>query len=202
LNQNEVVDSLVAMTKNEIANIHTAAPGTILSYDSDTGLASVQPSLQFKVPDGRVLDMPVIVGVPVQWPSGMGGDASVTLPLQSGDSVLLVFAERSLDDWLKGGESEDPRKFDLTDAFAIPCIWPGKATTGGASYPEDVCLAYGSNCIRISSGGVVNIVAASGVTITGDLTVSGDVTAGGISLKSHVHSGVESGSSNTGNPVG
>jgi hypothetical protein len=202
LNQNEVVDAFQGMVRNEIASIHTAAPGTIVSYDSATGLASVQPSLQFKVPDGRVLDMPVIIGVPVQWPSGMGGKASVTFPLQSGDSVLLVFAERALDDWLKGGESDDPRKFDLTDAFAIPCVWPGEATVGGAAYPDDVCLAYGDNSLRITSGGAINIAAAGGVSITGDVVVSGDLTAGGISLKSHVHSGVESGSSSTGSPVG
>ena len=39
------------------------------------------------------------------------------------------------------------------------------------------------------------------VRITGDLIVSGDVTANGTSLHTHTHSGVQSGSSQTGAPV-
>ena len=62
--------------------------------------------------------------------------------------------------------------------------------------------------INIITTSQVNIAAAAGVNITGNLTVSGsinagdDVTAGSISLRSHVHSGVQSGLSNTEPPVG
>ncbi|ARF49172.1 phage baseplate assembly protein V [Pantoea stewartii] len=49
-------------------------------------------------------------------------------------------------------------------------------------------LSQGMGC----SGGSANI--------NGPVTVKNDVTAAGISLSSHVHSGVQSGSSNTGKP--
>ena len=42
----------------------------------------------------------------------------------------------------------------------------------------------------------------SDITVNGDITATGDVVGGGISLKTHVHSGVTSGGSNTGTPVG
>jgi phage baseplate assembly protein V len=62
--------------------------------------------------------------------------------------------------------------------------------------------------INIMTTNQVNISAAAGVNVAGNLTVSGsisagdDVTAGSVSLRSHVHSGVQSGLSNTEPPVG
>lgn len=46
----------------------------------------------------------------------------------------------------------------------------------------------------------VSITAPGDVTITGDVIVNGDVVADGISLKTHVHSGVVPGPSLTGGP--
>jgi len=51
---------------------------------------------------------------------------------------------------------------------------------------------------NINTNGILNQVGA--VNITGLVTVSDDVVASGISLKSHVHGGVESGGSNTSTP--
>jgi phage baseplate assembly protein V len=76
--------------------------------------------------------------------------------------------------------------------------------------------------MTVNCKGAVNITAASGVTVTGNMTINGniatsgnisasggikssgsiaansDVSAGGISLKSHTHSGVENGNGLTG----
>lgn len=48
--------------------------------------------------------------------------------------------------------------------------------------------------------GSAEIVAPGGIAITGTITVQGDVIADGISLKTHIHGGVQSGGSNTGGP--
>lgn len=42
--------------------------------------------------------------------------------MKAGDGVLLVFSQRSIENWLDGskGSPDDPRMFDLSDAFAIP----------------------------------------------------------------------------------
>lgn len=173
MNSNECAQILIEMVQKEIANIHTASPGKIISYDPGTGLASVQPSLKFKVPDGRELDMPVIIGVPVIFPSGSGGNASVSFPIQAGDGCLIVFAERSIDDWVKGGDSDDPRKHDLTDAIAIPGLYTF-GVPAIAAHPNDTCLKNGSTVLRIESGGSVHIDGA-------------DLVVNGISFLNHIH---------------
>lgn len=53
---------------------------------------------------------------------------------------------------------------------------------------------------KIEAGTQIQMVAPS-VAITSTVTVTGDVTAGGISLKTHRHGGVQGGSSQTSTPV-
>lgn len=109
-----------------LLNVHTVMPGTVQSYDNLQNLASVQPSFKRKyVKDEEVQDLPIINNVPVAFPRA--GDSAITFPLKKGDSVLLLFAERSMDKWLTdGGEvsPDDPRTHDLADAIAIPGIYP------------------------------------------------------------------------------
>lgn len=75
-------------------------------------------------------------------------------------------------------------------------------------------VTYGSNTITINSSEIVLTAGGSSITInasgiafhgavTGDSTATftGDVTGAGISLQTHVHSGVTSGGSNSGPPV-
>ncbi len=53
----------------------------------------------------------------------------------------------------------------------------------------------------ITGQGGLAISGGSGATVQGDMAISGgDVTADGISLKTHVHGGVQAGSDNTGGP--
>lgn len=58
-----------------------------------------------------------------------------------------------------------------------------------------------SNTFRMNlSGGHVEITAAGGLTIIGNVTVQGDVIADGISLKNHLHGGVVPGGGKTSKP--
>ena len=50
---------------------------------------------------------------------------------------------------------------------------------------------------QVTSGGT----SGASATFTGRVDVTDDMTASGISLKTHVHSGVQTGGSNTGAPV-
>jgi phage baseplate assembly protein V len=80
----------------------------------------------------------------------------------------------------------------------------GNATvsaTGNALVEADGNATVSAGAVaRIEAGTQVQIVAPS-VSITSTVTVSGDVTAGGISLKTHKHGGVQGGSSQTSTPV-
>lgn len=163
-NNNEFIQAMLETVDGKISGIHTAAPGKIINYSS--GLASVQPSIRYKVEDGRVLDAPVIVNVPVYFPTG--GAASITYPIKPGDDCCIVFAERSIDDWLKGGESEDPRKFDLTDAMCFVGMKPSRNHSN-----EAIEITHGSCMLRIPDGGPVSL--------------NTDIVISGISFLGHVH---------------
>ena len=84
------------------------------------------------------------------------------------------------------------------------------ATVRRRKYPDGAVIDYDHATHTLSAtlpaGGKVDLTAPGGVTILGDVaitgtvTVSADVIASGISLVEHVHSGVQSGPSNTGAP--
>lgn len=166
---NEFINAMKGLVKSGISNIHTAMPGTVLAYSG--GVATVQPSLPMKVPDGRNVAMPPIVGVPVVMPTCAGGSVGVSLPIKAGDGVLLIFSERSIDDWVKGGENDDQRRHDLTDAIAIPGCYAGGVP------------ANASGELMLFSGGTSMTIAPGKITVIG-----GDLVVDGTSFKQHIHS--------------
>ncbi len=104
----------------QLYDVHTALPGTIISYDSTLQKATIHPSLKKSYLDGTTQEMPILNNVPVIFPRA--GGASLTFPVVQGDTCLLLFIERSIDLWKSVGgvvAPDDPRKFDLSDA-----LWP------------------------------------------------------------------------------
>lgn len=161
---NQFLQAINETIRGEISGIHTAMPGRIISYGG--GRATVQPEQKYKVADGRRLDMPIIVNVPCYFLGCEG--RSITIPIKAGDGCLLLFAERSIDDWLLGGESDDPRKYDLTDAFALVGLQPSRSHSNDA-----ITITHGSCVFSIPEGGPINC--------------STDIIIKGISFLGHVH---------------
>lgn len=174
------------------------------------------------------VNMPVLVDVPICFPSA--GGFSLTFPISAGDEVLVIIAARCIDAWWQLGGVQQPielRMNDLSDGFAIPGprsqprVVPGISATN-AQLRNDAGTVY----LEITPSGGINLVAPAGVSITGDLSVngnfelagmvtadfvvdgqliaSGEVTANtdssAIHLSTHTHSGVTTGSDNTGGP--
>lgn len=178
MSNNQGIQAIVDMVNGIISNIHTCAPGKIISYSS--GRATVQPAIKFKVADGRMLDAPIIVNVPVYF-LGVEG-RSITFPVKDGDPCLLIFAERCIDDWLLGGESEDPRKYDLTDCFALAGMQQSRAHANDA-----IEINHGACKVRIPENGPV--------------IINTDIIINGKSFLSHVHGGVQTGGDSTSAPT-
>lgn len=193
-----------------LSEINVSLPGRIISYNSNSVRAVVQPTIPKRLANGEVLNAPQIVNVPVMFPMTdiNGAVAQVTLPVKSGDGCLLIFSQRSLENWLSGSNDapDDPRMFDLSDAF---CIIGGNSRSPSAD-GENLCIKYGNGSIKLTPNGelIINaqkteITAIShtingDVTLNGSISASGDVTAGGISLKKHKHTGDSGGK--TGGP--
>lgn len=171
-------DAIKAALDYRLNNLHTCLPAEIISYDFTTQKALVQPLLNKVWASGSnstptngqsanmlSTPMPVLDNVPVVFPRS--GGAGLTFPVNSGDTCLLVFCERSLDLWLTvGGQvnPDDNRKFDLSDAIAIMGIFPFNESST-AENNNDVLLTYADSKIRIKQNGAILIETASTVAI-------------------------------------
>lgn len=119
----EVLDQVVT---SRLQSVYTSLPGRVLAFNPLSSTCTVQPFPAI-YQDGEAVDLPVLHGVPVGFPSG--GGASITYPLESGDIVLLVFASAPLGRYREEGAEGDPsdvRRFDLSDAWALPLAGGGQ----------------------------------------------------------------------------
>lgn len=147
------------------------------------------------------------------------GTAAVVVDPKVGDLGLAVFAQ--LDTSRLTGQStpEAPatfRCFDMSDGFYLGGFWgkppetfvrledSGDITITGpktVTINAEVATVNASDHVLVDSPQVTmtgRLSVVGHITGTGGVTVSnGDVTADGISLKSHVHGGVQSGSATT-----
>lgn len=188
-----------------LSDVHTSMPGTVVSYDGRR--AVVRPTLSKLIADGRVLGAPSIVSVPVVWPTAMGGQCRISMPMQAGDGVLLHFSERSLEAWHDAGGAvpDDPRQYDLSDAIAVPGLNHDGVNVHVNT--SDLMIAFGSASIRITKDGNIIIHGAqiqtdTPIVTTAKITASAEITANGIPLSQHLHMGVQTGEGMTGQPVG
>lgn len=137
----------------EISNkLHTMLPGTITKYDAIKQKAEVKPLLKKTYLDGTISEMPIIVDVPVIFPRS--GGASLTFPVNIGDTAALFFAERSLERWLTlGGEVEAgaSRKYSITDCVAFMGLFPFTENSKGTA--TDLVLRYNNAQITINKDG-------------------------------------------------
>ena len=188
----EFVQEIRNTITRELTGIHTAMPGKILAFDPAKGLATVQPVMRFKKPDGSTMAFPQITGVPVVFPQGAGQKAVIAFPVKAGDGCLVVIAEQSLDYWLYGQETDTDLAFDMTNAICIPGMFQTTGSAVAAACAENaVVLEADGARITLKQGSVS--IKASSVTIDGDLTVSGSIQSGGdmvaqgISATMHTH---------------
>jgi hypothetical protein len=118
------VEATRAALDGKQAEIWTALPGIVQSFDPDAMTVTVQPAVKGQFQDERgnaqSVDLPVLADVPVCFPCG--GGFTLTYPVKKGDEVLVVFGSRCIDGWWQNGdvgERPDERMHDLSDGFAI-----------------------------------------------------------------------------------
>lgn len=115
-----LTDIIFSAIRTNQLELNTAMPGTIVSYDAATQTAVVQASFKISFFDKDPVSRAEIDDVRVVFPRS--GQQGVVFPVNPGDSVLLLFSQRSLDDWLdEGGEIEvrDTRLHNINDAIAL-----------------------------------------------------------------------------------
>tara|TARA_R110000803_G_scaffold13482_1_gene37857 strand:- start:7709 stop:8449 length:741 start_codon:yes stop_codon:yes gene_type:complete len=168
--------------------LNVSIPAVITSYDPITQKCSCQPLIDSLLRDERLVRMPILEDIPVMFPSTQL--SALTFPVNVTDTVLLVFSQRSLDNWLATRDTnpvnpEDFRKHDLSDAIAIPGLFsfpraindPSKHTL--LHDTDDLVISHNlgspnENEIRLESNGTIKISAGEGTKIT--LNLDGTMT--------------------------
>jgi hypothetical protein len=142
----------------KIVDLNIALPGIVVSYDRAKQRAKIQPALKRTYADGSVVDLPIINNVPVIFPKS--GARRFHFDLEVGSPVQLLFSQRSLDIWkAKGGtvSPNDPRKFNLSDAVAIPGLCSIADAVAPVGPADSVEVSNGTNSIYIEKDGKVTI---------------------------------------------
>ena len=112
--------------------------------------------------------MPVLINVPVQFPSG--GGYTLTYPLKDGDPGLIVFSDRCIDNFkLSGGGVQNQavrRAHDLSDGIFIPGVHPSQAAvTGFNTSAVELRTASGDTKISIEDSGKVTVKGSTEVKL-------------------------------------
>lgn len=174
----EFVQQITDTIKENMQGIHTAIPGTIVSFDPATGLATVLPSMKFKKPDGTTMAYPQITGVPVVFPQVMGQQATIAFPVKANDGCLIIVAEQSIDLWLYGQETDTDLSFDLTNSICIPGLFAkGNPAVQAACSGNAVIVDVKGTRLTVKGGSVT--IDAAEVKINGNTTINGNLTTQG-----------------------
>lgn len=200
--------------------------------DAITCVVQPSIKAQVRASDGSTqwVALPLLLDCPVVFPRG--GGCTLTFPIAPGDECLVVFASRCIDAWWTAGGTQVQSEFrmhDLSDGFCLPGPFSQATKISGISTSTAQLRSDdGSTYVELNPAGkIVNVVAPGGMTLTtptltvtgvinvenqqgdanastmnGTMKTTGDVVAGTISLHSHVHTGVQTGSGNTGGPTG
>lgn len=165
-----LTDVLRAAMDQRLADVHTALPGRIESYNADEQKADIKPLLKRPLVDENGDDipseiLPIIPNVPIRFPRGGGGGSGgffISWPLVRGDFVELHFHERSIDQWKSSqGQDTDPvdlRMHDLSDAVACPGLYPFSKSLADAGFDGLALGQDGQNQIKLDRAGNVSMV--------------------------------------------
>lgn len=209
------------------SDLWTAIPCIVTKVNFSQMTVEAQPAIQalqrFPTGEQKFVSLPLLLDCPIVFPSG--GGYTLTMPVAVGDEGLVVFASRCIDSWWQSGgiqQQAELRMHDLSDGFFLPGVFSQPRVIGSISTSKAQLRSNdGETFVEVDgSGQVVKVKAKNGitldtdaVTVTGIITVqnvngasvpcniNGDVVASGKSLVHHVHSGVQAGASNTGQPV-
>lgn len=120
----ELALNIIESTKGQI---RTSIPAEVLDYNADKQTITAQVTIRSRYIDKDTeesisyLPKP-ISNVPVAFP--MANGFSFTWPLFPGDKVMLLIADRSISEWKSTAQQDnepiDKRRFDLSDAIALP----------------------------------------------------------------------------------
>ena len=192
------------------ANIWTALPGIIQTFNPLKMTCTVQPAIQAILFDASGLPvnttLPLLVDCPIQFLAG--GNCTITFPINLGDECLIIFASRCIDAWWQSSGVQpqaELRLHDLSDGFillgfrSVPRVIANISVNSiqirsddGAAFME---LNPTTHAVKMTDGHGATITlngdgtitsAATTWTHTGNIAINGNTThTGQVSANGH-----------------
>lgn len=201
--------------------LRVALPGRVVSYDQATQTATI--ALQLQLPVDRVdargqrqrgehdyEELPELESVPIGYPRG--GGAFVWFPLDAGDHVWVMFADQSLDDFIRTGTVAKPQDIGSHELYpyAIPVGDPSESGRAinipddGGTAPKVVAGVEGRSSVVVfgqNNGDEVWLGDESGGFVALASLVLTELQAIKTAFDEHVHTGVTTGGGSSGVPA-
>ena len=212
LNHSQTLDGILKMVKKSIfIELNVCLPATVVSYNSADNTVDLQPAIQAVLKDNSFVSLPQIFDVPVLELGGAG--LSIKIPLQAGDTGIVIFCDRDISLFKQEKKNTQPntlRKHDLSDGIFIPMRFGNSGSSNIMIQSEDGNTQFEVTSSGINIKGNINIegnITSSGnidtsgtISATGKISSDEEVTAKTINLTTHIHTGGHNGG-NTGTPV-
>jgi hypothetical protein len=212
-----VHNNLAFIVQQALSKVQTATVVKVIACSNAGGVSpvgTVDVQILVNQISGQKVATPHVTMYGLPYLRIQGGANAVIIDPQPGDIGIAVFASRDITTVKSTKAQASPNTFRMHD-FADGMYLGGLLNGTPTQYVQ-----FGSGGVAIVSPGTITLqapnivlngaVAQSGgnVTMAEDLTVSGDVVADltgstfdGIPFATHVHTGVTSGSGNTGGPI-
>lgn len=225
-------ETLIFIISQTVARLSTVKMVKVLKVTSVGALAPVgyvDVQAMVNQVDGELNPVPTTTLSNVPYFRLQGGANAIVMDPQVGDIGMCGFCDRDTSIVKNTRKQANPgsfRQYDISDGLYFGGFLNGtptqfvQFTTAGIQITSPTAIALSAPDIKLTAP-TVEINASTSVTVTtptfnvtgaivatGNVTgaalvaSSGNVTAGSIDLKTHVHTGVQTGSGNTGGPTG
>lgn len=210
-------NALNFIIQNAVDSVAVAIPVKVVAVNaggsgSATGYVDVLPLVTYVSGAGEAIQPVTLYHLP--YSRLQGGIAAIVIDPVVGDIGLAVFAHSDTSTVTQGtSEPQQPgskRHHSQSDGFYIggflnqaPSCFLELKQDNTAVLTAPATVTVNSPDITLNGNTTVNgdfAVVGGNSTMTGSLTTQGDVVSGGISVQSHIHGGVQGGSSTTSGP--
>lgn len=163
------------------------------------GLLDVRPLLNQIDGQGTITARPVVYGVPFS--RVQSGTNAIIMDPAEGDIGVCCFGDRDLSSVISSQAQAPPgsnRRHSMSDALYVCSILGKKTPTQYMVFSEDGIELVSPVLVKVQAP---TTAVQGDMTVSGTIVSQGNITGAGIVLETHVHSGVQSGGSESGPPV-
>lgn len=219
--QSRIASMLRGFVDDMLYDVQTNIPAVVTSVNYGNGTLSAKPLIKTKKKGGQMYEEPMVHDVPILTAAGNTGKAKMTFPIKVGDKVVLIMANRDTGTLLSssGGSIVEPEMDKPLGWYPIgahACLFV-EADANDID-PENIIIKNDKTKFTITnsstkietaggsaelkSSGELNVNGAK-ISPTGKMTTSSGVDLDDLynDYQLHKHSGVQTGSSNTGTKV-